>query len=191
MTKSFDEILDKCLRELDASGGDIEVVLSRYPEHADELRPHLEVWASLSATERALATAEGARRGRQQLLTAMARAEQRGRGPSFTNNLARKGGLGMRYAATFVVGVVLALGITFLTGNLEFGGGSQAEADAPHACLDQVLGDLDGEPGFTVDDILYLKAQAEAGEFDIDDLMVLIGDLRACFQGQLPEPPVP
>ena len=97
MTKRFDEILNECIRQLETSGGDIEATLSRYPEHADELRPHLEVWASLSAVEKAQATPQGAMRGRQQLQTAMARAEHRERGVSLMNNLASsKGGLSMR-----------------------------------------------------------------------------------------------
>jgi hypothetical protein len=182
MRKSFDDILDECIRRLEAPGGDIEAVLSRYPEQADELRPYLEVWASLSAAEKAQATPQGALQGRQQLLNVLATVEHKEGGTEIMKNLSTTGGLALRLVGALAVVAGIAIGITFLTGNLDVDFGSQAEADAPHACLDEVLGGLDGEPGFTVDDILFLRDEAQAGNFTVDDLMVLIGDLRACFQ---------
>jgi hypothetical protein len=197
MRKPFDDILHECIRQLEISGGDIEAALSRYPEQADELRPYLEVWASLSAAEKAQATPLGAMRGRQQLLTAIARAEQTEQGVSPINNLVSKGGLSMRFAAMFVAGVVLALGITFLTGNLEFGGGSSTEAQAPHECLEAL--DLNGDGELTVEDVLAFKgaieSQDEAFDYngdtvvDIHDVVSVIQEVVTCFQEQ--QPPAP
>jgi len=200
MRKSFDDILNECIRQLETSGGDIEAALSRYPEQADELRPYLEVWTSLSAVEKAQATSLGAMRGRQQLLTAIARAEQTGQGVSLINNLVSKGGLSMRFAAMFVAGVVLALGITFLTGNLEFGGGSSTEAEPLPGCV--LFLDLNGDTELTVDDVMGFKTaienQDEAFDYngdtvvDIHDVVSVVQELVSCFQEQQPpQPPAP
>jgi len=198
MKKSFDDILNECIRRLETSGGDIEAVLSRYPEQADELRPHLEVWASLSAVEKAQATPQGAMRGRQQLLTAIAGAEQKERGFSPINNLATKGGLSMKFLAMFVTGAALALGITFLTGNLEFGGGSTAQATPFEECLGIL--NFDGEGGTDLDDILAMKTAIETndlafdfngdGTTDIFDLVLKLNEFAACLEvGGLATPP--
>jgi len=45
MRKSFDEVLQECIRRLETTGGDVEAVLASYPDRAAELRPHLQVWA--------------------------------------------------------------------------------------------------------------------------------------------------
>jgi hypothetical protein len=202
MRKSFDEILNECIRELEASGADIEAVLSRYPEHADELRSHLEVRASLSAVEKAQATSLGAGRGRQQLLTAIARAEQTGQGVSLINNLVSKGGLSMRFLAMFVAGAAVAVGITFLTGNLELGGGgSSAEAEVPHECLEAL--DLNGDGELTVEDVMDFRGAIgstdpedleqfdfnEDDVIDIYDVVFVVQELVTCFQEQQPPGP--
>lgn len=165
MKKSFDDILNECIRQLETSGGDIEAVLSRYPEQADELRPHLEVWTSLSAVEKAQATPQGTMRSRQQLLTAIASAEQKERGISLINNLATKGGLSMRFVTMFVAGAVLALGITFLTGNLEFGGDSTAQADVL-ACVNEL--DLTGDGVLDVADVEAFRDAIDTQDLDFD-----------------------
>ena len=199
MRKSFDDILNECIRQLETSGGDIEAALSRYPEQADELRPYLEVWASLSAAEKAQATPLGAMRGRQQLLTAIARAEQTGQGVSLINNLVSKGGLSMRFLAMFVAGAAVAVGITFLTGNLEFGGGSSAEAQPLPECVEAL--DLNGDGELTVEDVLGFKAAIESDEYDsaydynndgvvdIHDVLGLVQGMVSCFQENQPGPP--
>lgn len=190
MKKSFDDILNECIRRLETSGGDIEAVLGRYPEQADELRTHLEVWASLSAVEKAQATPQGAMRGRQQLLTAIASAAQKERGISFINNLTTKGGLSMRFVAMFVAGAALALGITFLTGNLDFGGGSTAQATPFEECL--VVLDLNGDGVTDLDDILGMKTAIENndpafdfngdGTTDIFDVVDKLGEFTTCLE---------
>jgi hypothetical protein len=155
MRQRFDDILNECIRQLEASGGEIEAVLSRYPEHTDELRPYLEVWRSLAAVEKARVSSVGAMRGRQQLLTAMARAEQPERGVSLMNGLASEGGLSMRFApslkfaAIFVAGVALTLGATFLAGNLG-SGGSSAVAGIPDDCIASL--DFNDDGDLTVED---------------------------------------
>lgn len=61
------DILEVCLRELDG-GADVESVLARYPQHANELRPILK--ASLQARRLAGAapSADAVRRGRAKLM---------------------------------------------------------------------------------------------------------------------------
>lgn len=196
MKKSFDDILRECIAELEGSGGDIRAVLRRYPERADELRPHLEVWASLSAVEKAEATAEGAERGRQRLLTAVGAAEQkRERSEVIVNRLFSSGGFALKTLGAFAVVAALGLGITFLTGNLDVGFGDQAEAGHTNPCLDTVLGDLADPPDghFDVDDLLAFRQAFQDqntdprydrdgdGDVDIDDVMVYIQELNACF----------
>jgi len=202
MRQRFDDILNECIRRLEAPGGDIEAVLSRYPEHADELRPYLEVWTSLSVVEQAQASSAGAIRGRQQLLAAIARAEQPERGVSLTNSLPTKGGLSMgfvsmRLVAAFVAGVALALGTTFLTGNLGSSGGSSAEAGTFAECIAAL--DFNGDGDLTVEDVRQfadaIDVQAPAfdvdqdGDVDINDVVAAVGGFVACFQNL--QPPVP
>ena len=107
----------------------------------------------------------------------------------------------MRYLALFVAGAAMALGITFFTGNLEFGGGgSSAEAQVPHECLEAL--DLNGDGELTVEDVLAFKgaieSQDEAFDYngdtvvDIHDVVSVIQEVVTCFQEQQPPaPPVP
>jgi hypothetical protein len=41
----LDDLLARCLGELEANGGDVEACLRSHPEQADELRPYLTLWA--------------------------------------------------------------------------------------------------------------------------------------------------
>ncbi len=200
MRKRFDDILNDCIRQLETSGRDIETVLGRYPEHAAELRPHLEVWTSLAAVEKAQASSAGAMRGRQQLLTAMVRAEPPKQGVSFNNSLASKGGLSMKFVAIFVAGVALTLGATFLTGNLGFGDGSSAEAGLPAECVLNL--DFNGDGNLTVEDVVAFRGAIDDqdlafdfdndGDVDVHDVVGAVGGLVDCFQNQQPPtPPTP
>lgn len=200
MTKRFDEILNECIRQLETSGGDIEATLSRYPEHADELRPHLEILASLSVVEKREATPQGAMRGRQQLLSAVVSGGRKRGETGVINSLATKGGLSMRFLAVFVTGAALALGITLLTGNLDFGSDS-GSAQATHlpACVATL--DFSGDDALTVDDVLLFKnaiaTQNLAFDFntdtvvDIHDVVAVIQQVVICFQQQQPPTPTP
>jgi len=202
MRQRFDDILNECIRQLEASGGDIEAVLSRYPERAAELRPYLEVWTSLAAVEKAQASPVGAMRGHQQLLTAMARAEQPERGVSSINSLAWKGGLSMRFVAVFIAGVALALAATFLTGNLGFGGSSPAVAEVSPECIAAL--DFNNDGDLTVEDMdeigeaINNDGQHENiddmdvdndGDLDVFDVVEIVGQVVGCFEGQ--QPPAP
>lgn len=197
MKKSFDDILNECIRQLETAGGDIEVVLSRYPEHAEDLRPHLQVWQSLSAVEQVEATPQGVMRVRQQFLTAMAKAQRKRQDVSLINSLATKGGLSMRFLAMFVAGAAVALAITLLTGNLEFGGGSSTEAQELPACL--LTLDFNGDGRLTVEDVVMFRDAIENqdpafdhngdGVVDIHDVVSVIREVIVCFQQQQPTPP--
>lgn len=205
MGKRFDDILSECIRRLETSGQEIESVLSRYPEHADELRPYLEIWRALSAVRKAQASREGAMRGRQHLLTAIASAEQPQRGARFINRSAVKGALAMRFvasmriAAVFVAGAGLALGSLFLTGNLGFGGDSPAAAEVLPECLASL--DFNNDGKLTVEDVLAFKDGIENqdpafdidgdGDVDISDVVGAVAQVVDCFQNQQPPVPAP
>jgi hypothetical protein len=195
MRYRFDEALSECIRRLE-SGDGIEAVLSGYPEHADQLRPHLQVWASLSKAGRGVASPEAFARGRRQLLSALAGAGLESQAPS--GSLATKGGLAMRYAVALVGGAALALGIMFVAGALDFsGGGSTAEANIPHECLQDL--DFNGDGVLTVEDVLLFKGAIESQDpafdfngdtvVDIHDGVSLIQDVIDCFRNVQVLPP--
>jgi hypothetical protein len=193
--KSFDDILQECIRHLEA-GGDIEAALSRYPERADELRPYLQVWKSLSAAEKREATPQGALRGRQKLMAALTSGQPLDGGARLMQDLSKSGGFALRLVGAVAVVAAIALGITFLTGNLQvnFGGETEAQTLPVAQCLDDVLGGLDGTPGFTIDDLLAFRDAFQNqdtdpkfdrdgdGDVDVDDLMTYVTELRDCFQ---------
>ena len=201
MKKSFDDILNECIRRIE-SGEDIESVLQSYAEHADELRPHLEILTSLSVVEQREATPQGALRGRQQLLSAIVSGGRKREETGVVNSLATKGGLSMKFVAMFVGGAVLALGITFLTGNLDFGGGSgsgPAQAEHLPACLAAL--DFTGDDEFTVEDVLAFKDAIDSDDpafdfngdtvTDIFDVLDVVGAVVLCFQENQPPAPTP
>lgn len=74
---SFEQLLEHCLHEM-AHTGDIEAVLRRHPQHADELRPLLKV---AGATGQYYATVPpppgGLATGRAQFLATAARQRAR------------------------------------------------------------------------------------------------------------------
>ncbi len=205
MRKRFDDVLDECIRQLEASGGDVETVLSRYPEHATKLRSYLEVWTALSAVEKVQATSAGTMRGRHKLLTAVAETEQAEESIGSINSLVARGGLnmkfvGMKFAGMFVAGAVLALAITFLTGSLEFGDTSSAQAQIPVECLASL--DLNGDGSFDVGDVMDFRDAIENqttegfdrdndGDVDIFDLVEVVSEMVACFQESQPPAPTP
>jgi hypothetical protein len=188
MKKSFNNTLTECTARLE-SGEELESVLGSYPEHQGALRRHLHIWAALAQGQRAEMSPEAMARGAQRLSAAVFAAQTRG-GKGSMNNMPRAG-LALRLAAgvTVVAAVVL--------GALYFGGvqvGSKAEALPSHPCLDQVLGGLDGNPGFDVRDIIAFKIAYKNqiilprfdrngdGHVGIDDLKIYIQELKACFR---------
>ncbi len=69
MGGSLDDLLARCLEELEASGGDVEACLRRYPERANELRPYLALSASLRGSAPA-PPGEALSAGREKLIRA-------------------------------------------------------------------------------------------------------------------------
>ncbi|MFQ5996768.1 MAG: DUF4382 domain-containing protein, partial [Dehalococcoidales bacterium] len=72
MEKDFDSILDKCLSQVRTGGGDIGSCLSQYPEHADRLRPLLEMATRLWQTSQPQPSPEAVSRGEQLLVERVA-----------------------------------------------------------------------------------------------------------------------
>ena len=199
MKKPFDDILNECIRRIE-SGEEIESVLQSYAEHADELRPHLEILTSLSVVEKREATPQGALRGRQQLLSAIVSGGRKRGETGVIIGLATKGGLSVKFVAMFVAGGALALGITFLTGNLDFGGGSgsgSAQAEHLPACLAAL--DFNVDDALTVEDVLLFKGAIESQDpafdyngdtvVDIHDVVAVVQGVVSCFEQQ--QPPAP
>ncbi len=159
MRRPIDEVLKECLRLLEA-GADLDSVLARYPGRAQDLRPYLEVWASLSAVQPASATREAVVRGRQQLLRSLAAAPKEG-GSTVMTGLPKTGGLALKVLGTVAVVAVVALGITYLTGNLEVSFGSSAQA---------IPGDYDNDGVPDLQDNCPLHANPDQTDTDNDGL---------------------
>ena len=195
MSKQFDKALEECIRELE-TGAHLETVLARHPEQAGELRPHLQVWASLSAAEAGRASPAGRALGMARLAAAVSGSERSQGGIRSMDKLANSGGFALKLLGSAAVVAGLALGVTFLTGNLhvEFGSGG-AEASHTHPCLDEVLGNLaDPQDGhFDVDDLIAARDAIDNqntdprydrdgdNDVDIDDIMIYIGELKTCL----------
>ena len=108
----------------------------------------------------------------------------------------------MRFVAMFVGGAALALGVTFLSGNLDFGGGSgsgTAQAEHLPACMTAL--DFNGDDALTVEDVLLFKGAIDSQNLDFDfnddgvvdvfDVLGVIQTVAACFQDQQPPTPPP
>jgi hypothetical protein len=86
--RRFEHLLERCLQEV-ARTGDTEAVLRRYPQHADHLRPLLEVALATSQTFTDVPEPPGGlAAGRMRLLEAAAR--QRERAPATQKSTLRK-----------------------------------------------------------------------------------------------------
>jgi hypothetical protein len=80
---SLDQLLERCLQELSRSG-DVETSLRRYPQHADRLRPLLEMAQATRRYYEAVPEAPGGLVGSRERLLAVA-AQRRARGVSATS----------------------------------------------------------------------------------------------------------
>ena len=197
MKKSLKEILRESLQRLETSGADIEAALADHRQQAEELRPHLRVWAALSSTPKAEASQSGFERGLSRLSSAVSGEQERG-GNRIMSHLPKSGGLALKLLGSAAVVAGLALGITLLSGNLESPFGSEAEATPTHPCLDQVLGGLDGEPGFTIKDLIAFKIAFKTqntdprydrngdGRVGLKDVLIYLRELKLCFQTNPP-----
>jgi hypothetical protein len=199
MNNRFDDALNECIRHLESSGGDIEAVLSRYPERTDELRAHLRIWASLSSAERVDASPLGVTRGRSLLLNAVATVERGERG-TLMQSLANSAGLTLKLIGGFAVVATVAMAMAYFTGNLRVGVGDEAQAthSGPFACLDSIpLADLAAPAhDFGAEDLLAFRDAYENqnpvgpgsiydrdadGDVDLDDISAFVEEAKlAC-----------
>ncbi len=126
MKKPFAETLRECIAELEA-GADLRDVLHRNPEHATELRSHLQVWAALSRSDREQATPEGFARGLGRLSAAVAQAGVAEGRSGKMKALRGSTGFSLRLVGALAAAVGLALGIAYFTGAMnEFSSGAEA-----------------------------------------------------------------
>ena len=105
MDKKLRTILTECIRDIETGARDITGCLERYPERAEELRPHLELWSGLDASSPARPNFAGQQRGQERLLAAISDMQRRGDKrmiPWLTPALAK--------AAAVLAGVVLLTG---------------------------------------------------------------------------------
>lgn len=87
MDKKLNKALTNSIRALESGELTFEQCLSRHPEHADELRKHLELWQGMVASSKTAPAYEAQYRGRQQMLTALAGMAEGG-APSMIRRLA-------------------------------------------------------------------------------------------------------
>ncbi len=199
MKKSLEEVLRQSLQRLETSGGDIDAALAEHPQHAEELRPHLRVWASLSSRPKAEASQSGFAKGFSQLSSAVSREQEQG-GKKLMNDLSRSGSFALKLLGSTAVVAGLALGIALFSGNAHVQLGSEAQAVPSHPCLDQVLGGLDGQPGFTLQDLIAFKIAYKTQNLDprydrngdgrvgLKDVLIYLHELKLCFQTNPPPP---
>ena len=197
MKKSLKEVLRESLQGLETSGADIQAALADHPQQAEELRPHLRVWAALASTPKVEASQSGFERGLSRLSSAVSSEQERG-GNRIMSHLPKSGVLALKLLGSAAVVAGLALGITLLSGNLESPFGSEAEATPTHPCLDQVLGGLDGEPGFTIKYLIAFKIAFKTqntdprydrngdGRVGLKDVLIYLRELKLCFQTNPP-----
>jgi len=77
MKRDFDHALDECLALLAERGATLEECLARYPEHAEELRPLLEMALTLFDTPRPAARPAAFAAGKERMLQALAEKKRR------------------------------------------------------------------------------------------------------------------
>ncbi len=66
----LEDLLARCLQELEANGGDVEACLCSHPEQADKLRPYLILWAGLRGAAAAAAPEAALSGGREKVVRA-------------------------------------------------------------------------------------------------------------------------
>jgi len=193
MDERFDDILGDAIREADATGASDGRAAERHPEHAAEMQAHVEILDSLEQTPLEHPSDQGMARGLARLRSEVRNREQTRGG----YEIMKKGVFGLAAVGAAAIVAVLAIGITFATGNLDVDlGGDEAAAshipDPAGPCLDQVLGGFAAPTDhFDVDDVLALRDAVHNqdpaldrdgdGDVDIDDAMAYITDLRNCI----------
>jgi hypothetical protein len=163
MNNSFDRILDECIARLERTGEEIETVIAAYPEHADELRRHLQVWARLRKSERAQAPAEGATAGQSRLLAELAAEREKAIASSRREVVPTGGGSMMRFLLPFAGGAAAALVAVFAISAMDSGSDSGVLADTDfQECVEEF--DLNGDGVVDVEDLLLLRDAIVGGE---------------------------
>jgi hypothetical protein len=150
----YEQLLEHCLQEV-ARTGDAEAVLAHYPQHADRLRPLLQValatsqmYADVPAPPRGLAA------GRERLLEAA--AQQRAQAPAtrtLSHNTERKPKMQLLFA-TKIVSAVLAVMVSLSA----VGGGAAVAANG------SIPGDVLYPVKLTSEDVRMALASAPAGQ---------------------------
>lgn len=157
--KSLKRILDESIRELE-HGADLEQVLSRYPDRAEELRPHLRVWDQLSSVKR-IETPEGAKdRGMQALRTEIALASS-DKGGTSMERISEMSGVLLKAAGAFAIVAGVFLSVAAFSGNLsvDLGNGGSAQAGET---------DTDGDGVIDTEDNCPLVANPDQADSDGD-----------------------
>ncbi len=191
--RSFDDILKECILRMEA-GQDLESVLANYPDRERELRPHLQVLAALSSTQKQEASPQGTARGRYQLMGALSAPGPMKGGARTMPNLR---GSTARSLALFSAGAVAALAMMFLAGGLGFGSGSQkAEANPIAACI--LTLDFNGDGVLNVQDVAAFKTAIKTqnlafdfngdGKVDVFDVEAAVEKMVDCIQSIQPTP---
>jgi hypothetical protein len=115
----LDNLLARCLGELEANGGDVEACLRLHPEQADELRPYLMLWAGLRSVAAPAPQPAALSAGREKLVKAAIDVK----------NTRKEGGLMWKnpvYRLATAIGGSLLLGVAALGIAGAAGGGGSA-----------------------------------------------------------------
>lgn len=126
--KSLERILNESIRQLEG-GASIEDVLSRHPDRAEELRPHLRVWDRLSSAKRVEVPADTGRQRLHAMRSHLASVREN-KGGSTMERLSDTGGLLLKVAGAFAIVVGIVLSVAALSGNfsVDLGGSGAAQA---------------------------------------------------------------
>jgi hypothetical protein len=175
MRKRLDRIIEESIRRLEA-GASLNDVLAAYPDEADELRPHLEVWRSLSAQPASQPSAPGAARGMARLEAALTQQAQRG-GANTMQDISKFGNLALRLAGGLAIVGGVVLGLAALSGyfSVHVGSGDSAQATG-HECV--LALDFNGDGLLDVQDVEVFKAAfgSSAGDANYDPRADVNGD---------------
>lgn len=158
--KSLDRILEESIRELEG-GSSVADVLAKRLDRAEELKPHLDVWKSLSSAETSEVIPSGRERGLQQLQAELTAEPERDEG-RIMESMSKTSGFLLKGAGVFAIVAGLVLGIAAFSGNfsVDVGGGS-AQATP---------GDFDNDGVPDIDDNCPLTANPDQTDTDSDGL---------------------
>lgn len=158
--KPLEQILEECIRELE-DGADVQSVLSRHPERAEELRPHLQTWERLNSVEQIEVPAGAGERGMRALRSGLT-AVQSDKGGVLMERISSLSALLLKGAGAFAIVAGIVIGLAAFSGNLSIDvGGGSAQA---------VPGDIDNDGVGDTEDNCPLHANADQTDTDGDGL---------------------